>query len=152
MLSLVFHTWLPDDLLLKNDKMTMAHGVEARVPYLDHQLVELCAGIPSRFKLRWNQEKVLLRKVMQGRLPETICKRKKAGFTVPLGEWMKTEFGCKVDEILSEPFIRSQGLFRWESVDELRRKSWDHPYYRRQLWSLAALGLWQKRFGIETGC
>ena len=150
LLSLDFHTWLPDDLLLKNDKMTMAHGVEARVPYLDHQLVELCARIPSRFKLRWNQEKVLLRKVMAGRLPENIRRRRKAGFTVPLGDWMKTPFGRKVDMMFSDTFIRNQGLFDPRYISALRQKSWDQPYYRRQLWSLAALGLWQQRFEVDA--
>jgi len=150
LLSLDFNTWLPDDLLLKNDKMTMAHGVEARLPYLDHQLVELCARIPSRFKLRWNQEKMLLRKVTKGRLPENIRRRPKTGFTVPLGEWMKTPFGSKVDTILSETFIRDQGLFDIRYVSALRQKSLDQPYYRRQLWSLAALGLWQQCFEVES--
>lgn len=150
LLALDFNTWLPDDLLLKNDKMTMAHAVEARVPYLDHKLVELCARIPSRFKLRWGQEKVLLRRVMAERLPERIRRRRKTGFTVPLADWYATPFGRRVDRVFSEEFLRRQGLFRPEYIEALRRKPLDHPYVRRQFWTLAALGLWQERFGVES--
>jgi asparagine synthase (glutamine-hydrolysing) len=150
LLNLDFHTWLPDDLLLKNDKMTMAHGVEARVPYLDHKLVELCARIPSRFKLKWNQEKVLLRKVMAGRVPETIRRRKKSGFTVPLAEWYKGPFKEPVNQVFAASFLKQQGLFDPVYVENLRNKPLNHPYYRRQFWSIAALGLWQQHFKVET--
>ncbi len=150
LLSLDFHTWLPDDLLLKNDKMTMAHGVEARVPYLDHKLVELCARVPSQYKMRGRQEKILLRSVMQGRLPENICRRKKTGFTVPLEDWMQGPFGRRVDAVLSDETIRKQGLFRPEYIAALKQRPLNHPYYRRQFWSVAALGLWLERFGIEV--
>jgi asparagine synthase (glutamine-hydrolysing) len=150
LLYLDFCTWLPDDLLLKNDKMTMAHAVEARVPYLDHKVVELCARIPSRFKLRWNQQKALLRGVMRGRLPERIRRRRKQGFTVPLQEWTKGGFDRWLRQILSEEFIRRQGLFSFQYINNLRSKPLNHPYYRRQIWTIAAFGLWQKQFGVES--
>lgn len=145
-----FHTWLPDDLLLKNDKMTMAHGVEARVPYLDHKLVELCARIPSSLKVRMNREKVLLRKVMKGRLPERIQRRKKTGFTVPLAQWMEGPMGSSVSGLFTREHLRRQGLFRAEYLAELATRPLNAPYYRRQFWSVAALGLWQKRFGVDV--
>lgn len=146
LLALDFHTWLPDDLLLKNDRMTMAHAVEARVPYLDHQLIELCARIPSRFKVRWNQEKVLLRKVMAGRLPPAICRRKKAGFTVPLADWCQGAFKAKLDGVFAADGGR---LFAASEVEKLQNKPLQHPYFRRQYWTVATLGLWRQRFGIE---
>ncbi len=150
LLTLDFHTWLPDDLLLKNDRMTMAHGVEARVPYLDHRLVELCARMPSRFKLNWHREKVLLRQVMAGRLPETIRRRKKTGFTVPLAQWMAGPFGAPVREVLRPEFVAGQGLFRPEFLERLLRRPLNDPYYRRQFWTVAALGLWMRRFEVEA--
>lgn len=149
LLNLDFHTWLPDDLLLKNDKMTMAHAVEARVPYLDHKLVELCARIPSRYKLKWNQEKVLLRKVMQGRLPVKICKRKKTGFTVPLAQWMEGPMGEQVRGLFESEQNAAQGLFNSGYLKNLARKPLNNPYYRRQFWSVATLGLWQRRFDVQ---
>ena len=150
LLALDFHTWLPDDLLLKNDRMTMAHGIEARVPYLDHKLVELCARVPSRYKLGWFREKLLLRRVIADRLPARIRRRRKSGFTVPLAAWYRTEFGRRVDEVLSPEFLRRQGLFRPEAIAALRQRPLDHPYYRRQFWSVAALNLWQAEFEVET--
>ena len=149
LLNLDFHTWLPDDLLLKNDKMTMAHGVEARVPYLDHKLVELCATIPSRYKLRWNEEKVLLRRVMSGRLPKAITRRKKTGFTVPLAEWMRGPLGDPVRSALSDQRVRAQGLFRPEYLQALALRPLNNAYYRRQFWTIAALNLWQQQFAVE---
>jgi asparagine synthase (glutamine-hydrolysing) len=149
LLNLDFHTWLPDDLLLKNDKMTMAHGVEARVPYLDHKLVELCATIPSHFKLRWNQEKVLLRKVMAGRLPAAICQRKKTGFSVPLTQWLKGPIGEQIKVLFEPEAIAAQGLFNLDYLQSLKSKPLNDPYYRRQFWTIAALGLWQRRFEVE---
>jgi asparagine synthase (glutamine-hydrolysing) len=149
LLSLDFHTWLPDDLLLKNDKMTMAHAIEARVPYLDHRLVELCARIPSRFKLGWRQEKLLLRRVMAGRVPASIERRRKTGFTVPLAQWYSGDFRKQIDIVLSEDFVQKQGLFSPQALNTLRQQPLDHPYYRRQFWTVAALGLWQKKFGVE---
>lgn len=150
LLALDFHTWLPDDLLLKNDKMTMAHGVEARVPYLDHRLVELCARIPSRFKLNWHREKVLLRQVMVGRLPASIRRRRKAGFTVPLAQWMAGTFGASVGEVFRPEFVTAQGLFRPEALEHLLRRPLNDPYYRRQFWTVAALGLWMRRFQVTV--
>lgn len=150
LLNLDFHTWLPDDLLLKNDKMTMAHGVEARVPYLDHKLVELCARIPSRYKLKWNQDKVLLRKVMRGRLPERIRKRKKTGFTIPLAQWMDGPMGHQIEGIFWPGQIEKQGLFKPDYLETLARKPLNDSYYRRQFWSVAALGLWQRRFNVQS--
>lgn len=150
MLDLDIHTWLPDDLLLKNDRMTMAHGVEARVPYLDHKLVELCARLPSCYKLSWFREKLLLRKVMAGRLPKTVCRRKKAGFSVPLAQWMDGPMGETVKAVFCDEFMTEQRLFRAAYLKELMQRPLNHPYYRRQFWTVAALGLWQRHFQVES--
>jgi asparagine synthase (glutamine-hydrolysing) len=120
------------------------------VPYLDHKLVELCARVPSRYKLGWFREKLLLRRVIADRLPARIRRRRKSGFTVPLAAWYRTEFGRRVDEVLSPEFLRRQGLFRPEAIAALRQRPLDHPYYRRQFWSVAALNLWQAEFEVET--
>ncbi len=151
LLALDFDTWLPDDLLLKNDRMTMAHGVEARVPYLDHQLVELCGRIPARYKLSWRREKLLLRDVMAGRLPERIRRRKKTGFSVPLAQWLEGPLGETVKAVFRDEFVTAQGLFQTAYLKELVQRPLNHPYYRRQFWTIAALGLWQQRFRVESG-
>lgn len=143
-------SWLPDDLLLKNDKMTMAHAVEARVPYLDHRLVEFCARLPETFKLRNGVVKYLLRRSMLGRLPDRIVGRGKTGFSVPLGDWMDGPFGERIDAVTSPDAIRRQGLFDPETVSSLRRASLNDHYARRQFWTIAAFNLWQQRFRVEV--
>ncbi len=83
MLYVDTHTWLPDDLLIKADKMTMANSVELRVPLLDHKVLEFAARLPRNQKVRRWTMKYLLKKVLRGRVPEEILYRRKAGFPVP---------------------------------------------------------------------
>ncbi|MBI5787291.1 MAG: asparagine synthase (glutamine-hydrolyzing) [Candidatus Schekmanbacteria bacterium] len=144
-------TWLPDDLLLKNDKMTMAHAVEARVPYLDHELVELMATIPSQYKLHWGKGKYIQRKAMQGLVPKEILQRKKTGFTVPLGNWFNDEkFKSKVHDLLLGDDIRELGYFKENYIKELLGKNLNNQYYRRQFWALFTFALWYRIFILKT--
>ncbi len=146
LLHLDVKTWLPDDLLLKNDKMTMAHAVEARVPYLDHELVELMASIPSKYKLTLLREKYILRKSMQGIIPEAVRRRKKMGFTVPLGSWFAGKLKDKVDEVLNREMVEAQGYFNWDYVEHILSQDLNNHYYRRQFWALFTFCLWHKIF------
>ncbi len=146
LLLLDIKTWLPDDLLLKNDKMTMAHAVEARVPFLDHELVEFMAAIPSKYKLRLFQNKYILRKAMSGLVPDAICRRKKTGFSVPLGDWCKGELKDKVAEVLNRKVIESLGYFNWNYVEHILGQDLNNQYYRRQFWALFSFCLWHKVF------
>ena len=82
--------WLPDDILLKADKMTMANGLELRVPFLDHTLVEFCAGLPPKLKLNGQWGKFLLREAMREKLPRPILQRSKKGFPVPTSRWLRS--------------------------------------------------------------
>ncbi|MBG0776993.1 MAG: asparagine synthase (glutamine-hydrolyzing) [Desulfovibrionaceae bacterium] len=81
-------TWLADDILVKVDRSTMAHGLEARAPYLDHRVVEFAAALPPEFKLKGFSKKHILRKSLRGRLPDAILDRKKAGFNSPISHWL----------------------------------------------------------------
>ncbi len=82
-------TWLPDDILVKLDRMTMAHSLEARAPFLDHRLVEFTASLPASWKLKGLRKKHLLKKSQQGRLPDWVLKRRKQGFNSPISEWFQ---------------------------------------------------------------
>jgi len=95
-------TWLPNDLLHKIDSMTMAHALEARVPFLDHELVEFALTIPPDQKLRLWREKVILRFAAQGILPDKILQRKKQGFTLPAGLWMKRGLSAYAFALIEE--------------------------------------------------
>ncbi len=137
-------TWLPDDLLLKCDKMTMAHGVELRVPYLDHQLVELAQSIPTHRKLRGLSSKWILRRAAQKALPPGITRRKKRGFSVPMETW----FGRSgfAESILTRETIEAQGFFQWPHVERELQTGWAKAYPRRRLLALLMFTLWHRIF------
>ncbi len=84
-------TSLPDDLLLKADKMTMANSIELRVPFLDHKLLEFAASLPENLKVRGLTTKYIAKRALASRIPDPILKRRKAGFPVPFGAWLRTD-------------------------------------------------------------
>ena len=135
-------TWLPNDILLKADKMTMAHGLEARVPFLDYEFAEFCARMPSSLKLRRLQEKYVLRKAMHGMVPEEIIRRRKHGFTVSLKSWLNGT----LKSVLEESRLRERGWFRPEWVNEKLSADLDDPFVRRQVFAVVTLELWAQTF------
>ena len=91
MLYIDTKTWLPDELLLKADKITMANSVELRVPLLDHKVLEFAAALPIDFKVRGLETKYLAKRVLADRVPREIIKRKKAGFPIPYSSWLRSK-------------------------------------------------------------
>jgi len=139
--------WLPDDLLIKVDKNTMAHSVEARVPFLDHRMIEFAATIPSKYKAGILSEKKVLRKAMQGLVPKDILNRKKQGFHVPVENWIGGELRDIIHNMLSEPMIERRGYFNSAYVKKLLvNYNMSKKYYSRQLWNLFVLELWHRIF------
>ncbi len=135
--------YLPDDLLVKVDIASMASSLEARSPFLDHRLVELCASLPVSFKLQGRTSKWLLRRLMKDRLPAEILTRPKMGFGVPVGEWLRGELRPLLqDTVLSERSF-ARGYFRPEAVraivDEHLSGRADRRYH---VWGLLMLELW----------
>ncbi len=104
-------TWLVDDLLLKADKMTMANSIELRVPLLDHKLLEFAASLPGSYKVRGLTTKYLLKKVLGTRVPKEILRRKKVGFPVPYGSWLRKEMKDWVSDILADPKTLESRIF-----------------------------------------
>src|SRR5262249_11374396 len=84
-----FQYYLPDDILCKVDRMSMAHSIEVRPPFLDHRICEFALSLPENFKIRCFQLKFLLRELMKGKLPHSILRRNKVGFDVPVHEWLR---------------------------------------------------------------
>lgn len=146
LLLLDLKTWLPDDLLLKNDKMTMAHAVEARNPFLDHKLVEFLIKVPGSQKLRWFQEKYLLRKAMKGIVPETILKRKKQGFSVPVHSWVNDGLKELVADLFSKKNMDGIGFINHNAVKELMNRDLRNPYNLRQFWTVFSFLAWHRYF------
>jgi asparagine synthase (glutamine-hydrolysing) len=139
--------WLPDDLLLKADKMTMAHGLELRVPFLDHKLVEFAAALPEKCKLNGNVGKSLLRKAMRGVLPEAILKRPKNGFSVPIASWLRGPLRQFTrDHLLGS----GSACNSWLDRAEVKRIVEEHEQGRldrsQEIWTLLVFEFWHAQF------
>ncbi len=119
LLAVDAETQLPDDLLMLTDKMSMATSLECRVPFLDHELVELAARMPENIKLRGGVLKYALKKSLSGVLPDDILSRRKRGFGTPMGAWLKGELAPLLASVLSERSIARRGLFRFAAVRDL---------------------------------
>lgn len=134
--------WLPDDLLLKNDKMNMAYGIEARLPFLDHHLVEYMLRLPESTLTRGSGNKSLFRKSMANVLPAKILRRKKKGFTVPLHRLYASQKEFFNDELFNSERLEEQGIFNVEYVRNLLSKDLSNVITRRQFWTIASFQLW----------
>ncbi|MEA2176416.1 MAG: hypothetical protein QOD00_4008 [Blastocatellia bacterium] len=135
------------ELLMKQDQMSMAASIESRVPFLDHKLVELTARLPERLKIRrgWTT-KYILRRSMKGLLPEPILTRPKMGFPVPVGAWFRGPFRSVVDEYVLSERATARGLFDERFVRRLVQEHMTGANHTERLWSLVNMEIWQRRF------
>ena len=144
--------YLADDILYKVDRMSMAHSLEARPPFLDPRIVDFAASLPDRYKLRGNTSKYVLRRLMQDKLPQNILRGPKIGFDIPVHDWFRGVLKPLLTETLSEKNIRATRLFRWSAIERLLS---DHMERRANLgyhlWGLMVLLLWMKQWNIELG-
>ena len=151
MLYLDTKIWLPDNLLMKGDKMTMAASLEARMPLLDYKLMEYAASIPSNIKVRPFQAKYLLKRAFADFLPEPILTRKKMGFNVPTGTWFREGQRNLITQLLLSERAHSRGYLNNGFVASMLR---DHlegrMNYQAQLFLLASLELWFRVFMDST--
>ncbi len=147
MLYLDTKIWLPDNLLMKGDKMTMAASLEGRIPLLDYRLIEYAASIPSNIKIKGLKPKYLLKRAFADFLPDAILTRKKMGFNVPTGTWFREGQRDLIMQLLLSERARSRGYLNAAFVARLVR---DHlegrANYQAQLFALASLELWFRVF------
>jgi len=141
--------YLPDDILYKVDRISMAHSLEVRPPFLDQRIVDFAAGLPERLKLRGSTSKYVLRRLMKDKLPRAVLQRPKIGFDVPIHEWLRGVLRPMLLDTLSEEAVLAGGLFHWPAVKllvnaHLERKA-NHGYH---LWGLMVLLIWMKRWKI----
>ena len=139
-------TLLPNDYLMKVDKMTMANAVEARVPYLDHKVVELSFKIPPQYKVKNLKTKIIFRKLIAKKLPKKIVKRKKHGFNVPTHKWIKEGLREVAVQLIDSSKILNKD-FAKKIVYSLEKNK---RYYTRQFWSIFTFLLWYKMY-FEVG-
>jgi asparagine synthase (glutamine-hydrolysing) len=139
--------YLQDDILVKVDRASMAHGLEVRGPFLDYQLVEFAAQIPAAYKLRGLRgTKYILKHAMRGLLPPAILRRRKAGFMIPLAQWISGPLRPMVEDHLCSPAIGETGFFRPEEARRMAEDHWagrrDH---RKLIWALMMFERWRRR-------
>ena len=143
-------TYLPSDILTKVDRMTMAASLEARVPLLDHELIEFVQKIPAHLKLNGTTTKYIFKKALEGIVPSEILYRKKQGFGVPINEWINAQLKERIRAELLEKRALERGFFEAKYIetllDEHSRNRRDHSH---ALWILWMLELWQRQFVDE---
>jgi asparagine synthase (glutamine-hydrolysing) len=146
MLYLDTKTWLPDNLLVKADKMTMANSIELRVPLLDHKVLEFAASLPSSLKLNGLTTKFILKKALSGRIPKEIRNRKKSGFPVPYESWLRTDLKDLVWNVLMDSRTINRGYFRKTAIEGMLRANSNGSNCSKDIFSLLSLELWHRTF------
>src|SRR5438093_968678 len=135
--------YLPDDILVKVDRMSMAHSLEVRVPLLDHRVVEFMFRLPGVLKMPGLALKHVLKRTMRGLLPDETLRKRKGGFNVPMSAWLKQQLRPLVDEYLSPARVRRDGFFRPETTSRLVVEHMTgRADYSRNLWALLLFGVW----------
>jgi asparagine synthase (glutamine-hydrolysing) len=146
MLYIDTKTSLPDDLLLKADKMTMANSIELRVPLLDHKILEFAASLPQDYKVRGFTTKYIMKEALKPRLPKEILERRKAGFPVPYETWLRTDMRDWLMDILLGRETVARGYFKRSCIEKLLAGNLSEGRFSKELLSLATLELWHRAF------
>jgi asparagine synthase (glutamine-hydrolysing) len=139
-------TWLPDDLLVKADKITMANSVELRVPLLDHVILEYAASLPANLKVHGTETKYLLKKTFENIVPQEILNRKKTGFPVPYERWLNNEMKDYVSDILLDQSTLRRGYFKREAIEKIITGRNGVPAYSKEVFSLVVLEIWHRLY------
>jgi asparagine synthase (glutamine-hydrolysing) len=144
-------TWLPDDLLVKADKMTMAASVELRVPLLDYRVLEFAASLPLHYKVSGRRLKRILKAALVDSVPQEILDRKKTGFPVPYDGWMRKEMKDFVFDTVLASNAGSESYFCKEAVINLLQTHQEGKGYSKEVFSLLVLALWHQHFaGVSS--
>jgi asparagine synthase (glutamine-hydrolysing) len=140
-------SYLPGDPLFLSDRMTMAHSLEARVPFVDPEVMEFAARIPLAQKIQGHTTKLILRQALAGHVPEEIIRRPKRGFGTPIDLWMRGELAGFMDQLLGPKLLRERGYFRPEYVQWLReQQSSGKRDFSQHLWALLVFELWHRAY------
>ncbi|MBN1352397.1 asparagine synthase (glutamine-hydrolyzing) [candidate division KSB1 bacterium] len=139
-------TYMVDDILVKVDRMSMATSLEARVPFLDHRVVEFLATVPAHLKLAGlshQKTKYILKKAMSDILPDEIIYRNKEGFSIPIKNWLKTDLKPMMNEVLSPSNIKAEGFFNSDYIEQLKSEHLNNKQnHSHRLWALMMFGIW----------
>lgn len=138
--------FMREDLLTKVDRMTMAHGLEARVPYLDHPTAEIASGFSSDKLLKGNQTKAVLRAIAEKHLPASITNRGQHGFLVPMEKWFDGDFSAYIADVLRSGKAKQRKIFSHEAVVQLLEDFQKTGKHSRMIWKLVLLELWHREY------
>ena len=142
--------FLPDDILSKVDRMSMAHSVEVRPPFLDHRIVEFAASLPAHLKIKGGRQKIVLKDLMRNKLPSSILKRKKMGFDIPAHEWLRGPLQPLLRDMVSTAAAEYGGLFQQSVLEGCVRQHLERrANLGYHLWGLTILFLWMRKWRIQ---
>jgi asparagine synthase (glutamine-hydrolysing) len=146
-----FSSYLVDNCLAKVDRMSLACSIEARVPLLDRELVELAFRVPPDLKYDGRRSKILLKRIAARRLPRDCVYRPKEGFSIPIKNWLRQEFRGLVEHHLDSARLRAQGLFEPAMVQRLWQEHLaNRANHSHILWSLLVFQQWRERWGVAA--
>jgi asparagine synthase (glutamine-hydrolysing) len=143
------HLVLPNDMLTKVDLMSMANGLEVRVPFLDYEVVDFIFSLPSHFKINREMRKRILQDAFRDLLPQKLYRRPKKGFEVPLLKWFRNEMKSLInDDLLSEKLIKGQGIFDYNEINKLKQQlfSSNPRDVHARIWGLIVFQWWWKKY------
>jgi asparagine synthase (glutamine-hydrolysing) len=143
--------FLPDDILTKVDRTSMAHAVEVRPPFLDHRIVEFANSLPAGLKIQGSMQKVILRNLMRGKLCPAVLTRKKIGFDIPAHDWFRGPLRPLLEEALEFASAEHGGFFNLPQIEAQARAHFDRrANLGYHLWGLMILFFWMKKWRIQT--
>lgn len=144
--------YLPDDILTKVDRMSMAHSLEARVPLLDHRIVEFAATVPFTMKMRGRTTKILMKHALKDRLPRSVMRQRKRGFSIPIHRWMREDLSEMTRDTLLTSDARIRAYLDADSVDRLWREHFgQRENHGHALWALLMLETWLRGNPARAG-
>jgi asparagine synthase (glutamine-hydrolysing) len=145
-------TYLPDNLLVMADRMSMAHSLELRAPFCDHRLIEESLRVAPRMKLPRFRLKGLLKSAFADVLPQPVLAHRKQGFMIPLGRWLRGDLRGMLEDCLSGDRVRARGLFVPETVETLKREHINAVRsHSDRLWTLLIAELWMRQYLDTSG-
>lgn len=147
MMAIDYKTYMLDDILQKVDRASMTVSLEGREPFLDQHIIEFAAQLPSDYKLHKGIKKYILREIVHKYVPRQMMERPKMGFGIPIAAWLRDELKHFADEAFDPAFIKQQGLFRPEAINELKQKFYGgKEQLYTKVWYLLMFQLWYKRW------
>ena len=140
-------SWLPDNLLERGDRMTMAASIEARMPFMDHELAALISSLPDEWRIRGRTSKFVLREAMRRMLPESILERPKVGFRVPVNEWFRTSMKDYLLDHLTGADSRTRDWYHRATLDRtLAEHIEGRQNHEKLLWAMLNLEIWHRQY------